>query len=150
MANTKQIIENQLNTLLTRNYDAEAGFNKVAKEVTDKSLETYLLNKASERKAFGYEIKDELKSIEGEINKGTSLEGDMHRAWIDVKSVVGKNDVESMLDEILRGEKVAVEEYEKVIENDDILLSTKEVLQRQKDQINYTRSATELMDEISA
>ena len=50
------------------------------------------------------------------INKGTAA-ASIHRTWMDIKSaIVGKSD-ESVLEECIRGDKAAVEEYKSVLEN---------------------------------
>ena len=101
----------KLNELLEKTYDAEKGFKKAAENVEHTALKTYFNQKAQERYNFGHELKSEIKAFNQDVDKGGSLTGKAHRAWMDVKSLFSSNDEESMLEEAIRGEKSAIEEY---------------------------------------
>lgn len=125
----------KLNELLEKTYDAEKGFKKVAENVENKSLKTYFRNKADERYTFGHELKDEIKSFNQEIDKGGSTLGTIHRAWIDTKALFSLNDEESMLEEVIRGEKAAIAEYDDVLSETTLPTSTQTLIRSQKNKI---------------
>ena len=125
----------KLNELLEKTYDAEKGFKKVAENVENKSLKTYFKNKADERYTFGHELKDEIKSFNQEIDKGGSTLGTIHRAWIDTKALFSLNDEESMLEEVIRGEKAAIAEYDDVLSETTLPTSTQTLIRSQKNKI---------------
>ena len=125
----------KLNELLEKTYDAEKGFKKVAENVENKSLKTYFRNKADERYTFGHELKDEIKSFNQEIDKGGSTLGTIHRAWIDTKALFSLNDEESMLEEVIRGEKAAIAEYDDVLSETTLPTSTLTLIRSQKNKI---------------
>lgn len=113
MNNQEQTI-NHLNDLLTRNYDAEAGYKQAAEKVENPQLKTFLQNRATQRYDFGHELKNEIKNLGGDPEKGTSFQADMHRAWIGMKDALTSGD-EAICEECVRGEKSFVEEYEEAL-----------------------------------
>jgi len=131
---TKEV-GNKLNGLLEKTYDAEKGFKNASDNIENKALKSYFTLKAKERYDFGHELKTELKSFNQEIDKGGSLAGDVHRAWMDIKAMFSSDDEESMLEEAIRGEKAAIDEYDDVINETSLPMSTKSVLTSQKNKI---------------
>ncbi|WP_299780815.1 PA2169 family four-helix-bundle protein [uncultured Formosa sp.] len=125
-------IGNKLNDLLEKTYDAEKGFSKAAEHVKETPLKNYFKRKSQERLTFGHELKQELSAYGQEIDKGGSLTGQAHRTWMDIKSAFTTNNEDAMLEEAIRGEKAAVEEYQNIINETELPLSTKTILESQK------------------
>ncbi|HSX71833.1 MAG TPA: PA2169 family four-helix-bundle protein, partial [Pseudomonas sp.] len=66
----------------------------------------------------------------GKPEDSTSVGGDMHRRWVDLKSLItGKSD-EAILNECERGEDVAKKHYAEALEK-DLPPKVREVVQRQ-------------------
>ncbi|WP_066219885.1 ferritin-like domain-containing protein [Formosa haliotis] len=126
------IVGNKLNALLEKTYDAEKGFAKAAEHVDETPLKNYFKRKSQERLTFGHELKRELSAYGQEIDKGGSFTGQAHRTWMDIKSAFTTNNEDAMLEEAIRGEKAAVEEYQDVLSETDLPLSTKTILESQK------------------
>ncbi|WP_340201848.1 PA2169 family four-helix-bundle protein [Ascidiimonas sp. W6] len=125
-------VSGKLNDLLEKTYDAEKGFQKAAKNVKHAGLIDYFEKKAQQRYDFGHELKQEIKSFGGEIDKGGSITGDAHRTWMDIKAFLSLETEESMLEEAIRGEKAAIEEYDEVLAETSLPSSTKAILSAQK------------------
>jgi len=125
----------KLNALLEKNYDAEAGYKTAKDQVENPQLKNFFGKQAEERYNFGHELKAELKSFGKEPDKGTSLKGDAHRAWMNIKSTFSANEADSILEEAVRGEKAAVEEYNEIINDSTLPPSTKSVLTKHRDNI---------------
>ena len=138
----------KLNDLLERTYDAEKGFKKAAENVENKALKSYFKLKSKERYDFGHELKDEIKSMNQKVDKGGSLAGDAHRSWMDIKAMFAFDDEESMLEEAIRGERSAIEEYENVLKNTDLPSSTKSVLTSQKNKIENGLSNIKTLEDL--
>lgn len=138
----------KLNDLLEKTYDAEKGFKKAAENVEHSALKAYFNQKAQERYNFGHELKSEIKSFNQEVDKGGSLTGKAHRAWMDVKSLFSSDDEESMLEEAIRGEKTAVEEYEDVLSESTLPASTKSLLASQKNTIENGLSNIKTLEDL--
>ena len=128
-------VGNKLNSILEKTYDAERGFKKAAENVKNNALKNYFNSKAQERYDFGHELKSEIRSFGEKIDKGGSVAGTAHRTWMDIKAMFSFDDEESMLEEAIRGEKVAIEEYEDVITETSLPSQTKAILEAQKNKI---------------
>lgn len=148
MSYTKEVSQ-KLNDLLTKNYDAEAGY-KLAKEQVDSTrLQNFFDTQAQERYNFGHELKEEIRSYGEEVDKGTSLKGDAHRAWMNLKSTFTSDNEEAILEEAIRGEKTAVEEYNSVISETTLPPSTKNILTKHRDEILNSLTRVTAMEEIA-
>ncbi|MEH6656877.1 PA2169 family four-helix-bundle protein [Leeuwenhoekiella marinoflava] len=128
-------ISNKLNELLTKNYDAEAGYKLASENVKNNTLKEYFNRRAKERYDFGHQIKNEIKVYGETPDKGTSLAGDAHRLWMNVKSTVSNDNEEAILEETIRGEKNAIEEYNNILKEPNIPPTTESILIVQRDNI---------------
>lgn len=147
--NYTEEVGNKLNELLEKNYDAEAGY-KLAKDKVDSSrVKDFFNQQAQERYNFGHELKTEIKSFGQEPDKGTSFKGDAHRMWMNIKSTFSTDNEESMLEEAIRGEKAALEEYNEVLSDHSLPVSTKSVLSKHRDNIQNALNRVTTMEEIS-
>lgn len=146
--NYTEKIGNKLNDLLAKNYDAEAGYKLAKEKVENKKLKTFFDRQQEERYNFGHELKKEMKSFGQEPDKGTSVKGDMHRAWMNIKSTFSNDNEESILEEAIRGEKAAVEEYNEIINDTTLPPSTKSVLTKHRDSIKDSLKRVNAMEEI--
>jgi uncharacterized protein (TIGR02284 family) len=145
---TKEVSE-KLNSLLTKNYDAEAGY-KLAKEKVDSTrLQNFFDEQQKERYNFGHELKEEIRSFGEEVDKGTSIKGDVHRTWMNIKSTFTSDNEEAILEEAVRGEKTAVEEYNSIINETTLPPSTKNVLIKHRDNILNSLTRVTAMEEIA-
>ncbi len=104
-----------LNSLLARTYDAEVGYKEAAENVESTRLaETFKAN-AAQRYTFGHEIKECIKSLGGTPKTGQSIAGQMHQAWMNVRSTLANNDETAVLKEVERGEESALETYKETL-----------------------------------
>ncbi|BAO54437.1 ferritin-like domain-containing protein [Nonlabens marinus] len=142
-------IGNKLNELLEKNYDAEAGY-KLAKEKVDNiALKSFFDRQQQERYNFGHELKTEMKTFGQEPDKGTSVKGDMHRTWMNIKSTFSSDNEESILEEAIRGEKAAIEEYNEIINETTLPPSTKNILTKHRDSIQQSLNKVNEMEAIA-
>ncbi|WP_299216267.1 PA2169 family four-helix-bundle protein [uncultured Aquimarina sp.] len=148
MATYSEKVGNKLNDLLEKTYDAEKGFKKAAENTNHSGLKNYFNQKAQERYDFGHELKTELKSVGQEIEKGGSIAGSAHRAWMDVKSFLSSDNEESMLEEAIRGEKSALEEYNDVLSETTLPPTTQTVLTQQKNKILQGLSSIKRLEDL--
>ncbi|WBL22700.1 ferritin-like domain-containing protein [Zunongwangia sp. HRR-M8] len=128
-------VSEKLNELLEKNYDAEKGYKFAAENVKNDKLKSFFTERAQERYDFGHELKSEIRNY-GEVpDKGSSLAGDAHRTWMNLKTAFSGNKEEAVLEEAIRGEKVAVEEYQKILDDTNVPASTQNILLKQKNSI---------------
>ncbi|TDN95293.1 uncharacterized protein (TIGR02284 family) [Salegentibacter sp. 24] len=128
-------VSKKLNALLEKNYDAEKGFNYAAENAQDPQLKAFFSERAQERYDFGHELKTEIRNFGENPDKGSSLAGDAHRTWMNLKTSLSSDKDEAALEEAVRGEKVAAEEYEEVLNDPEIPPSTANLLLKQKNGI---------------
>ena len=119
-----------LNNLIETSKDGEAGFRTCAKDVKDTQLQSLFNNRARECAAAAGELQGLVLELGGKPEDSTSVGGDMHRRWVDLKSLItGKSD-EAILNECERGEDVAKKHYAEALEK-DLPPKVREVVQRQ-------------------
>ena len=141
-------MSNKLNELLEKTYDAEKGFKNAAENVDHSALKSYFNQKAQERYNFGHELKSEIKSFGQEVDKGGSATGAAHRTWMDVKALFTGDNEESMLEEAIRGEKAAIEEYQDVLNETSLPSSTHKILSSQKSTIESGLSNIKSLEDL--
>lgn len=138
----------KLNDILEKTYDAEKGFKKAAENTDSSALKAYFEKKAKQRYDFGHELKAEIKAFGQDVNKGDSLTGKAHRTWMDIKTMFTTQNDEAMLEEALRGEKAAVDDYKEVLEGTSMPLSTTALLKSQKETIENGLSTIRTLEDL--
>jgi uncharacterized protein (TIGR02284 family) len=118
MAQQKEIIST-INCLIETLKDGQAGFKQAAEAVKDSNLKSLFHEYSLQRGKFAGELQGEARQL-GESNpeESSSTAGAMHRAWINLKSVVTSGDDHAILAECERGEDSAIKEYQEAMEND--------------------------------
>ncbi|MBZ9652521.1 ferritin-like domain-containing protein [Psychroflexus montanilacus] len=145
MAYTKEV-SNKLNELLEKNYDAEAGYKAAAGNVKNSKLKTYFQNKAEDRYAFGHELKEEIKLHGDAPENETSFKGDAHRTWMNLKSTFSGNKEEAILEETIKGEKAFAEDYDDVLKETTLAVSTKKLIENQRNKVRNSLEEVKTME----
>jgi uncharacterized protein (TIGR02284 family) len=145
---TKEKIIKALNDLLTRNYDAEKGFEQAADNAMDPNLVTFFKTYTEQRYRFGHDIKGEIVAIGGEIDKGSSVAGDLHRAWIDIKTALTKKNDKAVIEECIRGENKALSDYQDILDMEELPYSTKTILESHMSKIREAVGQLEELDKV--
>ncbi|MCX2744108.1 PA2169 family four-helix-bundle protein [Mangrovivirga sp. M17] len=110
--------ESEIKDVIERNVDAYRGYEKAAEKVKDPNLESVFHQQASQRKQFAYELASTAHVYDDEptvkqIQDG-SFEGNLHRTWMDIKAAFSSDNDEKIVEECIRGEKSALDEYEDI------------------------------------
>ncbi|SHI33274.1 conserved hypothetical protein [Mesonia phycicola] len=127
-----------LQSLLEKNYDAEKGFKKALEDTDNPNLKEYLKFQAVKRNRFATELDKHIHDLnEKPIEKGSSA-GDLHRAWIDIKTAFTNNDSEAVLEECIRGDKNSIKEYEEKLNKYNYPTEIKSTLLTQLSEIKET------------
>lgn len=148
MSTYTETIGNKLNTLLEKTYDAEKGYKKAAENTENSVLESFFNKKTKQRYDFGHQLKTEITNFGETIDKGGSVTGAAHRAWMDVKSLFASDDEEAILEEVIRGEKAAIDDYKEVLSETNLPPSTATLLTQQMNQIQLDLSKEKIMESI--
>lgn len=131
-------MSNKLNELLEKNFDSEKGFKNAADDVKNSRLKAFFQEKARERYDFGHELKSEIRNFGKRPEEGSSVKADAYRSWMNLKAALAGNKEEAVLEEVLRGEKAAVEDYNRIMKETDFPPSTENLLIKQRNAILKT------------
>ena len=148
MTKYREIVGDKLNAILEKNIDAENGYAKAASNAKNEALKNFFKNKAQERKYFKSELKSEVASFGQQFETSGSITGAAHRTWMDVKALFSSENDESMLEEAIRGEKASVQEYDDVLKETSLPISTQNILLKQKSQIEKTLSTIKTLEDL--
>lgn len=128
-------LRDTLNDLLERIHDGEKGFKKASEHTEHLFLKGYFEKKSKQRYDFGNELKNDISLYGVDDDDSGSFEGAAHRTWMDIKAFFSIDNDESMLEAAITGEKAAIEEYEEILKEITLPLSTRAVLLKQKEAI---------------
>lgn len=131
----REEIINTLNDLLTRNFDAAKGYREAANDINELDIRTWLLRNAETRDKFISDLEKAILAGGGTPDRGSSLLGTLHRAWLDLKADISQYDTATVLEECKRGEERALEDYLKVIETQSMSPDLRAMIKSQHDQI---------------
>lgn len=98
--------------------DSYKGYETAAKNINESSLQTIFNRLAQQRKLFVEELKNEALIAGFEVNESGSVAGFFHRTWLSTKAAFSFNNIESVIDSSLTGEKEAIEVYNNSIRQD--------------------------------
>ncbi|MGB5818549.1 MAG: PA2169 family four-helix-bundle protein [Saonia sp.] len=143
-------ISNKLNELLTKTYDAEKGYTLAQDKVENPSVKSFLNDKVQQRYNFGHELKSEIMEYGQLPEKGGSIKGDVHRTWMNLTATLSNDSTERILEEVIRGEKASLEEYNDILNDSDMVLppSTEKILTKQRDAIKEALDVAILQEEL--
>jgi len=100
-----------LNGLIEVSIDGEEGFLQSSQAVDDPKLKAYFLHRSHEVKQSVYELQALVRELGGKPADSSSISGFLHRRWIDIKTAISSNDNLAVLNEVERGEDVALNAY---------------------------------------
>lgn len=149
MSTYTEIVGEKLNALLAKTYDAEKGFKKASENAKSYDLIAYFKKKAIERSNFAHNLRSEIQNFGQEIEEGGSVEGAMHRTWMDIEAFFSSDNDESMLTAAIAGEKSAIEEYDDVLKEINLPPSTATLLAQQRNQIASDLNTIKRLEDVS-
>lgn len=135
----------KMNHLLERNYDAVKGFDHVAQHIVNDEFRTIMDNSITERFRFIEDIKDIIKDLGLTPKLGSSIESEIHRAWMNFREIFSTNNDAAMLDEAIRGESYAEEAYQDVLKDTRLQTGHADILRNHLDSIHQTKNELETL-----
>ncbi len=112
----KEKMKSALQELIIRLQDSEKGYKEIHNATSNVVIKNWMSKYADERHGFHRDLEAESKLLGGNPEVKTSILGDIHRLFIDIKINNIDDSVESIVDEIERGSNKLLEDYDKVIE----------------------------------
>src|SRR6201996_1299700 len=126
-----------LNDLIEINNDRVAGFEKAIADIKDENVDLKaIFQRYAEQSRKNSQELAGLVGLSDEVETGTSASGALHRAWIDVKSIFGGNDRESILSEAERGEDAIKKAYQDALNSGDLPTEAIDTVASQAREIN--------------
>jgi len=122
--------------------DGQEGYRSAAADVTDASLKERLSGYERQRAEFAAELQQTMVALgESDPCNHSSMTGDLHRAWINVRSAFTNRDDHAILLECERGEDYAVKTYRDALAFPDLAEELRAVIARQRAAIEAAREA---------
>ena len=144
-----QVIESKLKDIVERNEDSVMGFEKAADNAKELGTRSYFENKVQERKKFITQLRNATPALElGNTKIEGSKKGAVHRSWMDAKALFSADNDETMLEEAIRGDKAAIEEYNEVMSDALVPQRVKEILREQKEVIQNDLETSEILENL--
>ena len=141
---------NALQSIIEKNYDAEKGYKKAMQDAKNPALRGFLQQQAAKRSNYATAIDQELRLLGEQPKESGSVTGSLHRAWIDIKSKVAGNTDEAVLEEVIRGEKASVEDYQDALNKPNLTPQINNVLQTQLNEIQGTLNKVKRLEDITS
>ena len=105
-----------LNDLIETSKDGQEGFKSCAEDIKHPELKALFAKRSAECATAAAELQAQVRALGGDPETSTSVAGDLHRRWVDVKSVFTGKDEEAVLNEAERGEDHALKAYRDAME----------------------------------
>jgi uncharacterized protein (TIGR02284 family) len=144
--NTKNVIE-ELNDLVEKNHDAVDGFQNAAEKVKNHDLKNFLMEHAQQRNQFNSELRQEITALGGNPKESKEGSASLHQTWMDIKTALSSDKEEAVLEECIRGDKNALDEYRDVLEERDVPDNVKSTVRKQMEQIESSLRELERLEE---
>lgn len=148
MRTINENLVNRLQGIFEKNVDAWKGYDNAAKNARSQSLKLFFQRKAQERHHINQELGREIRVNYGEIENDGSTTGAVHRAWMDIKSFFTGNNDEAMLEECIRGDRAAEEEYADILEEQDLPMSIATIIRDQKMKIGVDLNRIKTLEDL--
>ncbi|WP_409298463.1 ferritin-like domain-containing protein [Pseudomonas sp. KCJK8993] len=122
-----------LNSLIETSKDGQEGFKTCAEDIQHPELKALFIKRSTDCAAAAAELQSVVRSMGGDPETSTSVSGDLHRRWVDLKSMVTGKDEEAVLNEAERGENHALKAYKEALEkiSKHNLVGIRDVVERQ-------------------
>lgn len=136
-----------LNDLIETSKDGEKGFRVCAEDVKDSNLKSTFIQHAEECAQAAAELQGMVRDRGGDPEEHASMAGELHRRWVDLKSLVTGKDDKAILNECERGEDMAKKSYKKALDKElppevrSVVERQYQVVLRNHDQVKALRDA---------
>ncbi|WP_377480345.1 ferritin-like domain-containing protein [Pontibacter toksunensis] len=109
-------VQSTIHHLIERCKDGAKGYKTAAEDIEDKDLKDLFRKYAVQRDSMITELQDQLHKMGATDDESSSIEGTLHRAFIDIKAALTSKDRVRVLEECERGEDYAVKAYKEALD----------------------------------
>ncbi|MCL1619077.1 PA2169 family four-helix-bundle protein [Ralstonia pseudosolanacearum] len=144
MTNTQDGIVLTLNRLIEVGKNDELSCSSGAREVHDPQLRDILTDTAQSCRASVQELQQLVRSLGGQPRDRGSMNGTLHRGWMEIRHLITPNDDDVVLEMCEREEDIARHEYQTTLQQ-DLPAEIRAVVQRQYEGIQLHRERIHAM-----
>jgi len=123
-----------LDKLIETCRDGQEGYRDAAEHAHSTELKDFFRRQSLERAQFAGELEAEAQHLgEADPDRGTSISNKLHRAWFDLKQMLGGSDI-SILESVEAGEDTAKKNYQEALRV-DLPMDVHTIIERQSHSI---------------
>ena len=136
MENVKETTVDILSDILKFHNDRIKGYEMAVGDTDDMDLKT-LFNQYSEQSvAMVSELSASIERAGGTVPDSSTFLGQIHKAWMELKSALSSNDRYSVLNSVEQGEDAIVDAYKEAVKDDSVVfMSVRTTLIKQQDEL---------------
>lgn len=121
--------------------DSHKGYMEAAKRMKTPKLAQFLAELSTERQHMQHELGAELHQLMPDVKLDEStMKGDVHRTWMDIRKALSRVDDAAMLRECERGENYLMDRFTSALEDKDVPVELFDLLRKQKSQVSLALS----------
>lgn len=121
----------RLQYLAERLIDGDKGYSYAGNSIADVPLRLWCFEKAEQRRGFAAEINAIIARLGGDPEDSGSFRGAVHRQWLAFKAEIQEDAAEEVMEECMRGEEAALEDYRDALAEHGMPADVEAVLRRQ-------------------
>jgi uncharacterized protein (TIGR02284 family) len=118
-----------LNELITTTLDSADGYSEAAKDADNPTFKNLFSQWATERRRVVNELQEQVRVLGGKPEDDGSVLASAHRMFLNVRDSLSKGD-KGVVEEVERGEDYIKEKYEDALDDDDLSVSLRPILNR--------------------
>ncbi|MFD0799591.1 PA2169 family four-helix-bundle protein [Maribacter chungangensis] len=149
MNNDIKHIEDRMKGIIEKNEDSVKGFEKAAENAKEGGIKNYFEQRAEKRRLFIKTLHNATPALKtGNREIEGSIKGTMHRTWMDAKTFFSADSDEVMLQESVRGDRSAIDEYNEILADSMVPHRMREIIKEQRDEIQNDLETLQILEEI--
>jgi uncharacterized protein (TIGR02284 family) len=151
MENVKETTVDALTDILKLHNDRIQGYEMAINDTDDVDLKALFSKYAEQSRTMVSELTTSIERAGGEVPDSTTFLGQLHKAWMELKSSMTTNDRHSILNSVEQGEDAILEAYQEAVKDDNVvLMSVRTTLLQQQEQIlqahNHIRALRDMAE----
>ena len=130
-----------LDDLLTRITDSAKGYTEAGNGVRYVQLRKLFFDYAEQRESMQEQLQTLITKYGGEREEDPSgsFLGGAHRVWLEFQAQINEHQAEDVLEECVRGEERALEDYDQVLEDYNLPADVHAVIENQRNAIDAAK-----------
>lgn len=145
MDNKNEKTVSLLNGLIEINNDRIDGYEKAAKEVEDRELQSLFNDLANDSRKYRTELVSEVVGHGGKPAEGNTSAGKVYHAWMDIKAALTGHDTKAIVGSCEFGEDAALEAYDDVIKEYGLSTKAREVVTHERGSIKQSHDRIKMI-----